>query len=133
MKTILNHSDSKFFSRQLFTITARKFLLIMIGCIVLMQAQGQADKRLVLADKYFAAGDFFTAAGLYQQFLTAVDTRKLPSDFPLNAKRNSEGRTGKYGNKTDILFRQAESYRLSNYWTEASALYKQCFEKERTP
>ena len=28
------------------------------------------------------------------------------------------------------MYRQAESYRLANYWAEASLLYKECFEKD---
>ncbi|MBO9684158.1 MAG: tetratricopeptide repeat protein, partial [Flavisolibacter sp.] len=107
-----------------------RFLLFLTGCILLMQAQGQVDKRLAMADEYFAAGDYFTAAGLYGQFLHPAVKPKYRSDFPLNTKRNSEGRIGSYQSKTGILFKQAESYRLSNYWTEASALYKECFEKD---
>lgn len=103
---------------------------MLIGCMILIQAQSQTDKRLILADQYFAAGEYFTAAGLYGQFLNPVVKSKTPAGFPLNIKSNSVGRTGNYGNKTDILFRQAESYRMANYWTEASALYKECFEKD---
>jgi outer membrane protein OmpA-like peptidoglycan-associated protein len=33
-------------------------------------------------------------------------------------------------NKLDILYKQAESYRLANYWPQASARYKECFEKD---
>ena len=94
------------------------------------QAQSQIDKRLAMADDYFAAGDYFTAAGLYGQFLHPVAKPKYRSDFPLNTKRNTEGRIGSYQSKTDILFKQAESYRLSNYWNEASVLYKECFETD---
>ena len=93
-------------------------------------SSAQADKRLALADQYFAAGEYYTAAGLYGQFLSAAVTAKTPSDFVLNSKRNTEGRTGTYKNKTEILFKQAESYRLSNYWKEAAALYKESFQKD---
>src|SRR2546423_2002865 len=105
-------------------------LLFLIGCLILMQGRSQTDKRLAIADQYFGAGDYFTAAGLYGQFLYSVGKSKNRSGFPLNVKRNSEGRIGKYKSKTDILFKQAESYRLANYWAEASVLYKECFEKD---
>jgi OmpA-OmpF porin, OOP family len=105
-------------------------LAFLIGCMTLVQANGQADKRLVMADEYFATGEYFTAAGLYGQFLHPEVKPKYRSDFPLNAKRNMEGRTGNYQTKTDILFKQAESYRLSNYWIEAAGLYEECFEKD---
>src|SRR5215203_3997168 len=78
-----------------------RFLLVCIGCTVFMQGQSQADKRLVQAEQYFASGDYFTAAGLYKQFLNPLVKTKTPSDFPLNSKRYTEGRTGKYGTNTD--------------------------------
>lgn len=95
-----------------------------------MNAQGQADKRLVLADQYFAAGDYFTAAGLYEQFLNPGPKEKTSTGFPLNSKKNRMGRTGKQMSRLDILYKQAESYRLANYWPQASARYKECFEKD---
>jgi OOP family OmpA-OmpF porin len=107
-----------------------RVLLLMMGCTVLVQAQSQADKRLVQADQYFTAGDYYTAAHLYGQFLKPAVNKKTTSDFPLNSNRTAEGRTGKYGDKNDILFKQAESYRLANYLTDAAALYKECFEKD---
>ena len=110
--------------------TAARFLFAITGCLILGNVYGQADKRLVLADQYYNAGDYYTAAGLYGQFLNPPVKARSTSDFPLNANRNAEGRTGKYNSKNDILFRQAESYRLANYWMEASALYKQCFQKD---
>ncbi len=107
---------------------AKRNLFLVFTYSFLLQANGQADKRLVQADQYFATGDYFTAAGLYGQFLIASEKIKS-SDFPLNAKRNTAGKAGKYGTKLDILYRQAESYRLANYWREAADLYKECFEK----
>ena len=104
--------------------------LLLIGCLMLMRASSQTDKRLTMADQYFAAGDFYTAADLYEQFLNPAVKSNTHSDFPLNAKRNGDGRTGKYANRTDIIFKQAQSYHLANYRARAAALYKQCFEKD---
>ena len=129
MKTQSLPTNMRFHSSGMKRITSR-LLLVLFGCLVLLQAKSQADKRLVMADQYFAAGDYFTAAGLYGQFLHPAVKQKYRSDFPLNTRRNGEGRTGSYQSKTDILLKQAESYRLANYWSEASTLYKQCFEKD---
>jgi OmpA-OmpF porin, OOP family len=107
-----------------------RLVLVLIGCSLLTQAQSQADKRLVLADQYFAAGDYFTAAGLYGQFLNPPIKEIPSSGFPLNSKKNSRGKTGSYATKQDIVMKQADSYRLAHYWTEAAALYKECFEKD---
>jgi OmpA-OmpF porin, OOP family len=111
-------------------VVINKVLLLALACLFFRQANCQTDKRLVMADQYYSAGDYFTAAGLYGQFLHPAVKSKYHSDFPLNAKPNGEGRAGTYKNKTDILFKQAESYRLAHYWTEASTLYQQCFEKD---
>jgi OmpA-OmpF porin, OOP family len=129
-QTFLQKTNYRLFQSSCVRTIGNKIILFLCGCLILTQARSQSDQRLVMADKYFAAGDYFTAAGLYGQFLNPPVKSKYRSDFPLNTKRSAEGRFGGYQNKTDILFKQAESYRLSNYWTEASALYQECFEKD---
>ena len=118
-----------------FQLTDRKIIFnrnsILVATLLLfMQGYSQTDKRLVLADEYFAKGDYYTAASLYNQFLSPSAKQNHRSEFPLNTRRNKEQWIGRYQNKTDILFKLAESYRLANYWMEATALYKQCFEKD---
>ncbi len=105
-------------------------LLILVGSCIALHAQGQADKRLQLADQYFSAGEYYTAAGLYEQFLNPKVKEKEPTGFPLNSKKNRTGQMGSQVSKLDILYKQAESYRLANYWPQASARYKECFEKD---
>jgi outer membrane protein OmpA-like peptidoglycan-associated protein/tetratricopeptide (TPR) repeat protein len=129
-QTFLQKTTYLLFHSLLARSIGSRILLFLSGCFIMTQAQSQIDKRLAMADDYFAAGDYFTAAGLYGQFLHPVAKPKYRSDFPLNTKRNTEGRIGSYQSKTDILFKQAESYRLSNYWNEASVLYKECFETD---
>lgn len=107
----------------------RRLLVLGLSCSFLLQANSQADKRLVQADQYFAAGEYVTAASLYGQFLNPLVKTKAPSDFPLNSKKNAVGRIGGNMTRLDILYKQAESYRLANYLPEAVVLYKECFEK----
>jgi outer membrane protein OmpA-like peptidoglycan-associated protein/tetratricopeptide (TPR) repeat protein len=130
MKTILDKKNIRLIPAGKVRTVGAGLMVLLFGCMTMVHAQTQADKRLVLADQYFASGEYFTAAGLYGQFLNAAITRNTPSDFPMNSKRNTEGKTGTYKSKTDILFKQAESYRFSNYWKEAASLYKTCFEKD---
>ena len=129
---ILSLQKSNILSSPSFTAKSMvsRFLLLLIGCNLILTAQSQTDKRLQLADQYFAAGDYFTAAGLYEQFLNPPAKEKQPTGFPLNSKKNRIGQTGKQVSKLDILYKQAESYRLANYWLQASARYKECFEKD---
>ncbi len=111
-------------------IILNRVILVLLGCTVLFQANSQTDKRLVMADKLFAQGDYYTAADLYRQFLEPPVKKKNTSDFPLNANRNAEGKTGKAGSREEIMFRQAESYRLAHYWKEAAEAYKKTFEAD---
>ena len=107
-----------------------RFLILLVGCISILQATAQSDKRLELADKYFAAGDYYTAAGLYEQFLHPAKKEIEPTGFPLNSKKNREGKMGDQ-TRSGILYKQAESYRLANYWTEASFRYLAYFNEDK--
>ena len=113
-----------------YKIAVRTILSCMV-CIFCLQSQGQADDRIVKADQYFAAGEYYTAAHLYEQFLKPGPKQKTTANFPLNAKRNSQGSgMGKGVTKLDILYKQATSYRLANYFPEAAEAYKECMEKD---
>ena len=107
-----------------------RFLILLVGCISILQATAQSDKRLELADQYFAAGDYYTAAGLYEQFLHPAKKEIEPTGFPLNSKKNREGKMGDQ-TRSGILYKQAESYRLANYWTEASSRYLAYFNEDK--
>ena len=84
-----------------------------------------------MADKYYNAGDYFTAAGLYEQFLNPPKKEIPKANFPLNTRRYGQGGGGSV-DKYDVIYKQAESYRLANYWQEAAEKYKECFEKDFT-
>jgi len=109
-----------------------RLLTLIIACGTIMQSQGQqANGPVQLADQYFAAGEYYTAANLYEQALHPSKKQKSTSDFPLNikAKRTVVSAPPKVS-RTDILYKQAESYRLANYWQQAAAAYKECIEKD---
>ena len=94
------------------------------------QAKKNVQKNPVqLGDQYFAAGEYYTAAHLYEQFLNPPKNQATTIDFPLNRKGRRTIATAKGISRTDILFKQAESYRLANYWQEAAASYKECIDK----
>lgn len=108
--------------------TARLALLLIAGAACL-QSYSQVDKRIAQADKYFSSGEYYTAALLYGQFLSTNHKQQMPAGFPLGSKRNRQGYAGRVS-QDEILYKQAESYRLANYWKEAAALYKKYFEKD---
>ena len=106
----------------------RNFLLA--ACTFsLVSAYGQNNKVLILADKYFAAGEYYTAAGLYGQFLNPSVRPKSYGDFPLYNK-NKSGTSVSRQTRYAVSYKQAESYRLSHYWQEAAALYQSCYQED---
>src|ERR1043165_4889750 len=112
--------------------TTVTLLTLMIATVVSMRSEGQQAKGPVqLADQYYAAGEYYTAANLYEQFLHPSKKQKTTSEFPLNIKAKRQVvPVPNNVSRTDILFKQAESYRLANYWQQASAAYKECIEKD---
>jgi OOP family OmpA-OmpF porin len=125
MKNLLSY---KLLSSVRIKITLIRLLILVNAGLLSASASGQAAKQLVLADEYFDKGEYVTAAGLYGQYLDPSSNSKKTSGFPLNAKRS--GLTSNYQSETDVLFRQAESYRLAHDFEKAAELYNQCFEKD---
>jgi tetratricopeptide (TPR) repeat protein len=103
----------------------------MVIFIISLQATSQVDQRIAMADKYYDAGDYFTAAGMYEEFLNPPKKEIPKANFPLNTRRYGQG-GGSSINKYDVIYKQAESYRLANYWQIAAEKYKECFEKDFT-
>src|SRR6187402_719748 len=113
-------------------LSIQRSLLLMIIFITSLQATSQVDQRISMADKYYDAGEYFTAAGLYEQFLNPPKKEIPKANFPLNTRKYGLGGFGGRVDKFDVIYKQAESYRLANYWQEAAAKYKECFEKDFT-
>ncbi len=122
MKT--NHSNKVYLTAIL------RCLVVALCCLVQGVANAQSAKHLALADAYFNSGEYFTAAGLYEQYLHPVKRTNTASDFPLNFKKNRTAAVQDYASRSDIIFRQAESYRLANEWTRSMLLYKACYDKD---
>ena len=110
-------------------ITRILTVVFICACTIPVFSQKNAGP-LQLADQYFAAGDYYTAANLYKQYLNPSNAQKSGSDFPLNVKRKRKGGGSKNVSRNDVLFKQAESYRLANYWVEAAATYKESIDKD---
>lgn len=109
-----------------------RLLMFVFAATTIQSSFAQVDKRLADADKSFAAGDYYTAAKLYEQFLHPVVKTIEPANLPLNARRHrqSTGMMGKGVTKNDLLFKQAECFRLANYWQEAATRYKEVAEND---
>jgi outer membrane protein OmpA-like peptidoglycan-associated protein len=105
-----------------------QFVRLLIACAFALNAYSQNEDALTLADQYYAAGEYYTAAILYGQHLHPVK-KQTTSDFPLNSKKKQSSAKNNYASDLDIRFKQAESYRLANYWAEAAALYDSCYKE----
>jgi OmpA-OmpF porin, OOP family len=99
-------------------------LLILCACGFTSQEQTVQKTRniLKLADQYYQAGEYYTAAYLYEQYLHPSKQANQAA-FTLYAKKRSTSRKGPL---TDILYKQAESYRLAHYFGRADSAYKLC-------
>ena len=129
MNNILYSVRKKVYSFKTNAVTIASILALLICWASSTQAQSQQVKSpLQLADQYFAAGEYYTAANLYEQYLNPSKKQIGVSEFPLNIKGKRMSGTHTNVSRKDILFKQAESYRLANYWREAAASYRECAE-----
>jgi outer membrane protein OmpA-like peptidoglycan-associated protein len=129
MKTNITLQQTASTMNTFYKMTGR-LILTSFTCIFFIQSQAQ-DKRIVQANASYASGDYYTAAQLYEQFLKPDAKEKPKADFPLNAKRKSEGSgMGKGITKNDIIYKQAESFRLANYFPQAAERYKTVAEND---
>src|SRR6185369_16659819 len=113
-------------------LSIRRSLFLMVIFITSLHATSQVDQRIAMADKYYDAGEYYTAAGLYEQFLNPPKNEIPKANFPINTKRYGQDGTAGKIDKMDIVYKQAQSYRFANYWEEAATKYKECFEKDFT-
>jgi len=116
-----------------FTTRLFIFFAALLASIVSYSQQTKKNIQkspLQLGDQYFAAGEYYTAANLYGQYLNPSKQTKQPSDFPLNVKARRTATVTHNSSRTDVLYKQAESYRLAAYWQEAANAYKECTEAD---
>jgi OmpA-OmpF porin, OOP family len=106
-------------------------IVCLVGCISWLPCQAQqvivTKDPLQLADQYFAAGEYYTAAYLYEQVLNPSANTTKNDVFPVYSKRGKAGYVlPKKISREAILYKQAESYRLAHYWLQADSTYKKC-------
>lgn len=132
MKPNITLQQTKSTMNTFYKTAGKLFLSSSFTCMLLFQAQAQ-DKRIAQANAYYASGDYYTAAQLYEQFLNPVVKEAPKANFPLNARRNrQESGMGKGITRNDLLYRQAESFRLANYFPQAAERYKTVAELDAT-
>jgi len=87
------------------------------------QTKNEAKGPLELAKQYYDAGEYYTAAHLYEQYLNPPKDNKKDV-FPVYKQKRKAAIDN--NSRSIILYRMAECYRLANYWVQADSLYKEC-------
>lgn len=109
---------------------AGNFFGLLIAGICWLPLQGQqvvhGKSPLQLADQYFEAGEYFTAAYLYEQYLKTPGGNINAPAFTTYAKKSTAAAGSQNRSRAGILYKQAESYRLAHYWVKADSAYKKC-------
>jgi OmpA-OmpF porin, OOP family len=112
----------------------RHFISLLVAGICWLPLQSQqvvpGKSPLQLADQYYAAGEYYTAAHLYEQYLNPAKLNSNAPAFTTYAKKGRATEGTQKGSREGILFKQAESYRLAHYWVNADAAYKKCTENK---
>ncbi len=88
-----------------------------------------AKSPLQLAEQYFAAGEYYTAAHLYEQYLNPPKNSKKEHVFPVYTDRRKPGTDNNKVSRSAILYKQAESYRLAHYFVQADSAYEKCTDR----
>ena len=103
-------------------------LLIASACWLPLQSQQVVHGKspLQLADQYYAAGEYYTAAYLYEQYLNPSKIKSNAPAFTVYAKKGKAAEGIQDRSRASILYKQAESYRLAHYWVHADSAYKKC-------
>jgi OOP family OmpA-OmpF porin len=111
------------------TMASRFFgLLVVSSCWLPLQGQQVVHGKspLQLADQYFAAGEYYTAAYLYEQYLNPSKINSNAPAFTVYAKKGRAVEGIQNRSRASILYKQAESYRLAHYWVHADSAYQKC-------
>lgn len=109
-------------------LAGKFFCLLVAGiCWLPLQSQQVVHKSpLQLADQYFEAGEYYTAAYLYEQYLKTSGGKINTPAFTTYAKKGAVAEGIQNRSRAGILYKQAESYRLAHYWVNADSAYKKC-------
>src|ERR1044072_1386382 len=103
---------------------------ILMGCAVSLPGKGQdvvkTKSVLQLADQYFTAGEYYTAAYLYEQFLNPSKYQVKRDVFPVYTNKKGIGMLPKNISRSAILYKQAVAYLMANYFAAADSIFNDC-------
>lgn len=103
---------------------------ILLACVISLPGKGQdvvkTKSVLQLADQYFAAGEYYTAAYLYEQFLNPSKYQVKQDVFPVYTNKKTAGTLPRNISRSAILYKQAVAYLMANYFAAADSIFNDC-------
>ncbi len=93
-----------------------------------MQAHAQDLQLWQQGERFYQAGDFYTAAGYYERFLAAGQGSSLHKAAPFAVSRRHDHATPAFAEaRKEAINRLAECYRLCNYPEKAEKWYQEAY------
>ena len=107
----------------------------LICCFVF--AKAQVNEYLVAADKFFAAGDYYSAAQYYEFYLgkkKSKNNQAAYNPYAVSAVSKSAPAKSKVpvSSKEQVIYNLAESYRHLNFHEKAEPYYVQAMASDRS-
>jgi outer membrane protein OmpA-like peptidoglycan-associated protein len=103
---------------------------MLMACVISLPGKGQdivkTKSVLQLADQYFEAGEYYTAAYLYEQFLNPSKYQVKTQAFPVYTNKKSGTTLPKNMSRPAILYKQAVAYLMANYFAAADSIFNDC-------
>jgi OmpA-OmpF porin, OOP family len=114
-------------------ITIRSFITcccMLMACVISLPGKSQdivkTKSVLQLADQYFAAGEYYTAAYLYEQFLNPSKYQVKGQAFPVYTNKKNASTLPRNISRSAILYKQAIAYLRANYFAVADSIFNDC-------
>ncbi|HUP10870.1 MAG TPA: hypothetical protein VM187_01615, partial [Niastella sp.] len=103
---------------------------MLMACSISLPGKSQdvvkTKNVLQLADQYFAAGEYYTAACLYEQFLNPSKYQVKQQAFPVYVNKKNTGTRAGNISRSAILYKQAVAYLRANYFAAADSIFNNC-------
>lgn len=110
----------------------KKLTTAFAAVLFALVAQAQfATDYLMAADKYFANGDYYSAAQYYEKYLADKDKGNKAGFNPYEVSAGGNKKTPKTASsKEQVIYNLAESYRQLHYHEKALPYYEQADKKQ---
>jgi outer membrane protein OmpA-like peptidoglycan-associated protein/tetratricopeptide (TPR) repeat protein len=119
----------KLIMNQFCAIKINIWFCVITSIMISAHSMAQTPKKLLEeAEKFYAYGDYYTAARLYEQYLNPETAKKDAKGLPVYNSLTQRSKSSAVNlTKTDVIYKLANAYRLSFYFPQAAEQYKTCY------